>query len=301
MQTPPSFVRDVLAPAKINLCLHVLGRRQDGFHELQSLVVFADLGDRLRISAGQGSAADSLVIDGPFSGDLHGEKDNLVLKALHAMKRQWPGLIPGPLRICLQKNLPVASGIGGGSADAAAMLRVLAEEFVPAIEQDRLHEIALLLGSDIPACLSKKPLIMSGRGENLTLLEKFPSLFAVLANPGITISTGRVFSGLKSRNNPPLKDLPANPAGPLQLVDWLRQTRNDLQMETIALVPGIGELIGEFEKNPDCMLARMSGSGATVFALFADLERARAGARRIRQRWPGYWVQPTILSGSGGG
>jgi len=296
MQIDKSLGLSRIAKAKINLCLHVVGKRADGFHELQSLVTFAEFGDELSHIAFAGDpAGDSLQISGPFSQFLDGTKDNLVMQALRAFREQWPDRLVHDAAFFLTKNLPIASGIGGGSADAAAMLKILSSLANPPVEPDILLKIAADLGSDIAVCLLEKTSIMQGRGENISPLERFPTLFAVLVNPGIQISTPKIFSGLAATKNPKMPTITNGFASIDQLVHWLGMTANDLEEPAIKLVPQIGDIIEEFQKNSLCRFSRMSGSGATVFALFDNMERAKTAAKLISNKWPKFWVQPTIL------
>ncbi|MEJ1969647.1 MAG: 4-(cytidine 5'-diphospho)-2-C-methyl-D-erythritol kinase [Rhizomicrobium sp.] len=272
--------RTEAAPAKINLFLHVGDRRADGFHALESLVVFADIGDAL---AFESADTLSLTLDGPFAKGLEAEPDNLVLRAARALDVT--------ARIALTKNLPVASGIGGGSADAAAVLRGLAG----AADAARLLQIAAELGSDIPACVLSKPLMMRGRGEVLEVLPKCPALPAVLVNPGVGVPTGKVFAGLATRTSlghaPAAFDLSSAAA----LTRYLRTTRNDLEAPARALVPQIGEVLGELARMPGIALARMSGSGATCFGLFQDDGAAAMAAIALESSHPGWWARATQL------
>jgi len=290
----------VTSRAKINLCLHVIGKRSDGFHQLQSLVTFARFGDELSIvGPDKTQGGDELQIRGEFASLLaNDKKTNLVMQALGAYRKQWPQGLQGGLKLCLSKNLPIASGIGGGSANAASLLKLVSK--ISSIKNDpqQLQKLALSIGSDVPVCLLEKPAIMSGRGEDLVPLKNFPTLFAVLVNPGIAISTGEVFANLKQSENGAMPDVPKNFDGVENFVSWLHQTRNDLEQTAIKMVPEIAQIIAEFQLNPNCLIARMCGSGATVFALFADVEHAEQGAKTIKEKWPKYWVKPTILLGS---
>lgn len=265
------------APAKLNLCLHVTGRRPDGYHLLDSLVVFASVGDRVTVAPAD---ALSLSVEGPEAAGLQAEADNLVLRAARATGVAGADLL-------LHKALPVASGIGGGSADAAATLRALARL------SGRTPAAAELtaLGADVPVCLSGRPVRMQGIGEVLTPLPKLPPLSCVLVNPRVALATPRVFATLERRENAPLPTLPVGWDDAGALCHWLASaTRNDLAPPARALAPVIAEVEAALAALPGCLLARMSGSGATCFGLFARPDAAQAAARTIRQARPGWWV-----------
>lgn len=274
------------APAKVNLALHVTGRREDGYHDLESLVVFAAVADELEALL---APTDSLSIVGPFANAL-GKGENLIMRAVAAFRAQWPGAgVPG-LSMVLRKNLPVAAGIGGGSADAAAVLRLMAGLSSKPIPIGDLAALALGLGADVPACLLCVPLVARGVGEILAPLPQFPLLHIVLVNPLVPVATADIFRRLRTHDNYPLPTLPAPLTRPAQLGLWLAETRNDLQPPAIKLVPVIGDLIGLLEENQGCILARMSGSGATVFGLFGSSVQAHQAAHELRGAYPDYWV-----------
>jgi 4-diphosphocytidyl-2-C-methyl-D-erythritol kinase len=267
------------APAKVNLCLHVTGRREDGYHLLDSLVVFAGVGDRITLLPGKGL---TLRLSGPESGSLTAEPDNLVLRAARAMGANGA-------EIRLWKALPVASGIGGGSADAAATLRAISR-----LSGQPLPDAGavLALGADVPVCLMGRPVRMQGVGEVLTPLPVLPPLWMVLANPRVPVATPQVFSALTSRDNPPLPGLPAAALRAAEgFAKWLaRETRNDLAAAARRIAPVLAEVEDALAKAPGCFLARMSGSGATHFGLFAGPDQARSAARRLAAAHPGWWV-----------
>lgn len=264
------------APAKINLALHVTGQRPDGYHLLDSLVVFAGVGDRVAVQDGHGLR---LTVTGPMAAALAGDDDNLVLRAA-----QHLGI--GDAAITLTKVLPVASGIGGGSADAAATIRALCR-----LKGLRLPEPATTaaLGADVPVCLLGRPARMTGIGEALLPLAALPEFWLVLVNPGVAVATAGVFGALTRRENPPLPELPALP-GVGALADYLRLCRNDLQEPARRLQPAIGDVLDALGAQAGCLLARMSGSGATCFGLFAGESDADAAAGRLRAARPGWWV-----------
>ncbi|WP_424932454.1 4-(cytidine 5'-diphospho)-2-C-methyl-D-erythritol kinase [Amaricoccus macauensis] len=269
-------VLEEFAPAKVNLALHVTGRRADGYHLLDSLVVFPVLGDKVVAKP----APDlSLTITGPFSGGLSEEPDNLVLRAARLFEGCGAALT-------LEKNLPVASGIGGGSADAAATLRLMA----------RLHdmplpapEAILALGADLPVCVQSRSARMSGIGEIIEPLD-LPPFWLVLVNPRLPVPTGAVFKSLASRDNPPLAPLPPRPDFET-LAGQLAAARNDLEPPARSVQPVISEVLAALDTQPGCRLARMSGSGATCFGLFAGETQARSAASAIARAQPGWWVE----------
>lgn len=271
-----------LARAKINLALHVTGRRGDGYHLLDSLVAFADFGDVIRVEPAESL---SLTITGPMGQGLSAGPDNLVLKAAHALG-QGRGA-----SITLDKRLPIASGIGGGSADAAATLQALSILWGCALPGP---EAVLALGADVPVCLAGQSARMSGIGEHIQPLA-LPAAFVVLANPGFALGTADVFRALIRRDNPALPE-PAGLTDAAALAAYLKTCRNDLEPPALALAPAIGNVIAALGAQTGCLLARMSGSGATCFGLFASAEQAAAAASALATAEPGWWVQATSLS-----
>lgn len=268
-----SFSR--FAPAKVNLYLHVTGKRADGYHLLDSLAVFPEAGDIVGAKPGEGL---SLEISGPFGAALQGEADNLLLRAARLL---GPGL---GAALALEKNLPVASGIGGGSADAAAALRVLAGLW--GVEAD-LPELALKLGADVPVCLRSLPARMQGIGEILAPAPGLPDFGMVLVNPGVAVPTPAVFKARQGGFTTP-PDLPEAWADVDAMVASLAACTNDLQAAAIGIAPVIAEALAVLTALPGAKLARMSGSGATCFAIFATPAAARAAAAKITQ--PGWWA-----------
>lgn len=269
------------APAKINLTLHVTGRRADGYHLLDSLVVFAGVGDRV-----SGTLADppALTVEGPMAAGLSGEGDNLVLRAARAM-----GV---PARIVLEKHLPVSSGIGGGSADAAATLRLLARLSGRALPD---AAAVLALGADVPVCLAGRPVRMTGIGEGLAPLPPLPDAWLVLVNPGVAVSTPAIFRALARADNAPLpRDIPRMRSA-AEMAAFLMMQRNDLEPPAVALEPVIGRVKAALTAQAGCLMARMSGSGATCFGLFADPLAAHAAAGAIRAAEPGWWVADAAM------
>jgi 4-diphosphocytidyl-2-C-methyl-D-erythritol kinase len=280
------------APAKINLALHVTGRRADGYHALEMLVAFAEVGDELEATP---AGRDSLAITGPFAAGLGNGDSNLVLRALAAFRVRWPGTLPEGIALRLAKNLPVAAGLGGGSADAAAALRLFAAMAGPGIPFTDLLDLARTLGADVPMCLYSRPAEVRGIGEIVLPLKHFPACHVVLVNPLVPVVTADVFRRLERRENPGLPDLGDPLTRPAQLGLWLGETRNDLEAPAIAMVPAIGNLIAHLRVASGCILARMSGSGATVFGLFGSSAQAHQAAHDLRETWPGYWVAAAPL------
>ena len=282
------------AAAKINLSLHVTGKRADGYHLLDTLVVFAQSGDEVTIEPANHR---SLTIDGPFAHELHAGPDNLVWRAAELMVSTVPTAgspTHNGFSIHLTKNLPVASGLGGGSADAAAVIRgfgqvlgFAADDFEPGLTAGMTT-----LGADVPMCFHSRPARAQGVGDELTLME-LPRFDMVLLNPGIGISTAEIFRRLPKSDNEPMHDpLP----GKGSLNDWIRTLsaqRNDLQAVAIDLVPQIGSCLAALENQPGCLFARMSGSGASCFGLFDSQANARAAQKTIAAQEPTWWAAAT--------
>ncbi|HEY4254614.1 MAG TPA: 4-(cytidine 5'-diphospho)-2-C-methyl-D-erythritol kinase [Roseomonas sp.] len=267
------------APAKLNLFLQVAGRRADGYHLLDSLVVFADIGDALEALPAD---ALGLALDGPEAGALVAEPDNLVLRAARALA-DAAGLAPrAALR--LTKHLPVASGIGGGSADAAAALRALARLWGLRLPMDRMRAIGLALGADVPVCLASAPCRMQGVGEVLAAAPALPGFGLVLANPRIGVATPAVFRALAGRCSGPAA-LPDGWADAQAMAADLAGLANDLEAPAIAICPGIAEVLAALRALPGALLARMSGSGATCFALMPDAASAARAAALLPAGW----------------
>ena len=281
-----------LAPAKVNLFLHVGPVEADGYHPLASLVAFADLGDRVTAAP-----ADrlSLTVQGPFAAGLDGPGDNLILRALHAFGAA-SGLGPPPLAVTLDKRLPVAAGLGGGSSDAGAALKLARDILAPDLDDAALAGIAAAVGADGPMCLHARTAWAEGRGDRLDFEPGLPPLPAVLVNPGVASPTGAVYAaydaGLAATDDrpapPPARDIGA-------VLDWLSEQRNDLQAPAVARTPEIGQALAAVAALPKARLARMSGSGATVFALFATPAEAAAAAQLLAKNHPAWWIRPTIL------
>lgn len=286
---------EVLAPAKINLTLHVTGQREDGYHLIDSLVAFAPVGDVLTISEAN---TLSLTVEGPEAAGVPADMSNLALKAA--------AIVAGDAgaALVLDKRLPVASGIGGGSSDAAAALRgmlfllgddEMARWSAGAGEDLRPAALDILsLGADVPMCLMPRVLRAQGIGEKLSFAS-LPPLWAVLANPRVPVSTPEVFRNLASRANPPMSDPLPKPASKGEYVAWLATQRNDLEPPAIALQPVIATVLDALRGTKDCQLARMSGSGATCFAIYPDAAAAEAAAAALSRAYPGWWVEPTWI------
>lgn len=271
---------DGFAPAKINLTLHVTGQRADGYHLLDSLVVFADMGDHLSLRP---AARARLCVTGPMAMGVPVGPDNLVLRAA--------ALMGVPAEITLDKHLPAAAGIGGGSSDAAACLRALS-----IISGLPVPENVLSLGADVPVCLLARAARMQGIGERVTPVAGLPPLDAVLVNPGVPVSTPAIFRRLTRRDNPAMPEtLPAWPDAS-ELIRWLGAQRNDLQAPALAEAPVIGDVLHTIDATRGCALARMSGSGATCFGLYPEAADAAEAAQALRAAHPGWWVCAVRLS-----
>ncbi|MDD9990337.1 MAG: 4-(cytidine 5'-diphospho)-2-C-methyl-D-erythritol kinase [Rhodospirillales bacterium] len=283
----------VEAPAKLNLYLHVTGRRADGYHELDSFVTFTALADTLEIAPANEL---SLAVSGPFA-DALGTGDNLAARAAAALAARLGR--PADVRIVLQKCIPVAAGLGGGSADAAAVLRGLARLWRLGPEHaDDLQDIARGLGADVPVCLHARAAYMAGIGEELSAPPRLPSCAVLLVNPSVPVPTGAIFA---ARQGPfsAADRFRDSPQGPSALAALLRTRRNDLEPPARARVPEIGQVLDRLGAAPGCLLARMSGSGGTCFGLFADEAAAASAALAIAREHPGWWVQPTHLNHEG--
>ncbi|WP_289035809.1 4-(cytidine 5'-diphospho)-2-C-methyl-D-erythritol kinase [uncultured Roseibium sp.] len=273
------------ARAKVNLALHITGRRDDGYHLLDSLVVFPAIGDRLHAEAADGL---SLTITGPFSVGLAPNSDNLVLKAIRSLATACGQPEPG-LALTLEKNLPVASGIGGGSADAAAALRLARNIAGMTLPRPELEKLALQLGADVPVCLDQCAVRMKGIGESLSHLPRLPDFGIVLVNPRLAVSTPAIFKGLENRNNSGLPDIPAGFETLTSLISYLEDTRNDMQATAERLCPVISQVLAALSAEPQTLLSRMSGSGATCFALCRSGDEDGLAAR-IQKSHPAWWV-----------
>lgn len=280
------------APAKVNLALHVVGRREDGYHLLHTLCVFTDLADQLWAVPAHD---DALIVTGPFGTDLPNGRSNLVIRALEKFRARFPGRLPQGIEIHLEKHLPVAAGLGGGSADAAAVLRLLASMSTAPIPDSDLFALAATLGADVPMCLLSRPCEVTGIGEIIRPLPTFPHMHLVLVNPLEAVSTPEVFKRLVDRHNPTMPPLPEPLDRAAHLSLWLEDTRNDLQQAAITLVPAIAPSVAAIAATPGCVAARMSGSGATCFGLYGSAAAAHQAAHDLREKLPGFWVAATPL------
>ncbi len=295
-----SAVVERLAPAKVNLFLHVGPLADDGYHPLSSLMAFADVGDVIRF---QFDELMTFEITGPFGEGLSPLGDNLVVRARDMAMAAFEGTWP-PFRLTLDKRLPIAAGVGGGSSDAAAALHLLKTALrleAGAGEADPLDAIARRLGSDVPACLAAAATFATGRGDDLAAPPAFRDLDIVLVNPGALSPTGAVYRAYDEAGAPGGAEAPAWP-GTLEtleaLVVFLQGTRNDLEAPAIALTPAIGEALEVLREQPESLFVRMSGSGATCFAITANAAAAEALAERLSRRRPDWWVRPSRLKGS---
>lgn len=282
------------APAKVNLTLRVVRRRADGYHELESLVAFASVGDGLSFTPG---GALALSVSGPGAAQAGEGADNLVAKAARALAARIDGLTSG--LFVLDKQLPVAAGLGGGSADAAAALRLLARANGLSPDDARLGEAARATGADVPVCLDPRPRLMRGVGDVLSAPLPLPALPALLVNPGVALSTKAVFAAFAAAAPPapaPDFDLAAAEADSREgLLRLLAGSANDLEPAARALAPAVGDVLSALRPLADCRLARMSGSGATCFALFASAAAAIAGGEALRGEHPHWWVRAVTL------
>lgn len=270
------------APAKINLALHITGKRADGYHLLDSLVAFADLGDVLHVEE---AAQTSLTISGPFAHKLHAEdEENLILRAINGLRHMLPSL--PHLTVNLEKHLPISSGIGGGSADAAAAIRASLQWIKNKPNFSEIADFALSLGADVPVCLRGQSCRMRGIGEHIEV-QKLGPFAAILANPGKPCSTKDVFRNLGLQQG----------FAPINQVLTLAETRNDLEAPAISALPIIGDVLQALRKFPEQQLVRMSGSGATCFALFPSLDAAKAAAHELSQAYQDWWVKPVMIGG----
>lgn len=269
---------EAFAPAKINLTLHVTGQRADGYHLLDSLVVFADVGDRLWLRPDNRL---SLAVSGEFSAGVPTDRRNLVWQA--AEGAGWAGGIQ------LEKSLPHGAGIGGGSSDAATVLNTLAAQGFPTPD-----DVQLSLGADVPVCMLGQAARMQGIGDDITPVT-LPKLPALLINPGVAVPTGAVFSSLASRDNPPMPQGIPEFSTPADCADWLSQQRNDLHPPAANVAPIIDQVLSELAGTSEMLLARMSGSGSTCFALYPTLKAAHVAAYEIGTAQPDWWCVATVL------
>jgi 4-diphosphocytidyl-2-C-methyl-D-erythritol kinase len=284
------------ASAKVNLFLHVGPPAADGYHPLCSLMTFADVGDEVSLAPG---GAD-LVIEGPFAAGLDAGPDNLVLRARNALLA-LDGRADERLGLRLVKRLPIAAGLGGGSADAAATLRLIRARLTPSPSEADLTDIARALGSDVTACLGSRAVIGMGRGDELGPAPELPDLPAVLVNPLVASPTGSVYRAYDAAPAPQGADRPAATGAfgsPRDAAAWLSTCRNDLEAPAVRLRPEIGDVLARLARQPETLLARMSGSGATCFALCENAAAATVLAERLSAAEPGWWVKSSTLAGT---
>jgi 4-diphosphocytidyl-2-C-methyl-D-erythritol kinase len=282
------------APAKVNLSLHILGRYENGWHELESLVAFAGCADLLTLETQEGL---SLEVEGPTAAAAGPDHDNLVLRAARNLLRRAPNLRAGRFR--LTKRLPAAAGLGGGSSDAAAALRLLARANGIELADERLFAAARETGADVPVCLAPRAKVMRGVGEKLGPPLRLPPLFAVLVNPGVAVETKAVFALLglapgQRAASPSKLSVDDVDSAPL-LIQRLRAAGNDMESAACSLEPAVHDALSTLARIPGVRLARMSGSGATCFALFDSCRAAAAAATRVRGDQPTWWVKATAL------
>jgi 4-diphosphocytidyl-2-C-methyl-D-erythritol kinase len=289
--TSRTDVIEAFAPAKINLFLHVGEKRGDGFHDLQSLVVFVDVGDTLAFSP---SPELTLTLHGPFASGLEAEDDNLVLRAAQALAKHT-GRPAAKAAIRLMKQLPVASGIGGGSADAAAVLRGLTRLWALDLSWTELRAVAETIGSDVPVCVESKASWMEGRGERVMPAATLPQMPMLVVNPGIAVSTAEVFRTLATRHGTGRINRATPLSSPRELIAFLTKTSNDLQAPAQQIAPVIGHVLDELSRMPGVELWRMSGSGATCFALFDDQNAAEMAQVALSHTHPDWWVRATRI------
>lgn len=287
--------RAAFAPAKVNLFLHVGGPDADGYHPVCSLMVFADVGDRVTV---QPSDALAFEVTGPCSAGVPVDETNLVVRAANLLIAR-AGRPTAPFRLILEKNLPTAAGLGGGSSDAGATFQLLREALGLPMADETLEALASELGADGAVCLWAKPAIGKGRGEVLSTPPALPPLHAVLVNPGAPSPTGAVYKAYDAAVSPWGADRPPMPdafESPEDVAGFLSLTRNDLEAPAVALTPVIGEVLALLRDEPEVLLARMSGSGATCFALCAGDIEAEGLADRILSMRPGWWVRACRLA-----
>lgn len=284
--------RAALAPAKVNLFLHVGPLDAAGYHPLASLVAFADVGDRVSVEP---AAALTLAVEGPLAAELQGQADNLILRALRALG-DAARIGEPPLAVILNKRLPIAAGLGGGSSDAGAALKLARDALSLDLDDDALADIAARIGADGPMCLHARTAWAEGRGERLTPEPRLPPLPAVLINPGVASPTGEVYRAYDA-GPPAAADRPAPPPvwDVATVIGWLAGQRNDLQGAAVARAPAIADALAAARSAPGARLVRMSGSGATVFALFETSAEAVSAAHVLSENHPDWWIKATDL------
>lgn len=285
-----------LCPAKINLFLHILGKRADGYHILESLVTFADCGDELSFERTDAELA--LEIIGPYAKQLSGFdiNDNLIIKATKLFEQHFNIRVAG--KFSLVKNLPVASGIGGGSSNAAMAVKLLMQAYD---KTDDMDDVLLALGADVPVCFNGKNVIMSGIGERLDQWPDLPQLHAVLVNPNEAVSTAKIFGKLNASADLASYDFAGQVVSKFddtyQLVKFLKTQRNDMQSAAVEICPEIANVLNALHECDDVLFAQMSGSGATCFAIFDTAQQAKTATKQLADAHPNWWIKSTIFSG----
>lgn len=279
-----------VAKAKINLALHVLGRETNGYHALDTIVVFAEHGDALSLANGKPT---SLKIEGPFGSQVPPDGSNLAIRAFDALRQAIGRPDLGAGELLLFKDLPVAAGLGGGSSDAAAAMILLDQMERLDLTDGMLFEAAGTLGADVPMCLVGRALRARGNGAVVEPLRRLPELNLLLVNPGVAVSTADVFAALENRENPPIAAHVDGFESLDDLLAFLTSSRNDLEATTVALQPEVGQALDVLNGVEDCLFARMSGSGGTCFGIFPSRLAARHAAMRLRRAYPSWWIIPT--------
>lgn len=279
-----------LARAKINLYLHVVGKRADGFHLLDSLIVFADTGDYLSVAPAE---TLKLTVEGPFADGLAAETDNLVLRAARALAAEI-GVVPR-VHIKLSKHLPIASGIGGGSADAAATLLALQQFWKTELPMLTLRRIALSLGADVPVCVDGRPAFIGGIGEEIAPAGTLPPAWLLLVNPKVPTPTPQVFKARHGAFSAPARWSQA-PTTIDDLVGYLTMRRNDLTDAAMSVAPAIGDVLTALAATEGCLLSRLSGSGATCFGLYRSAAAAKSAGQEIARLRPEWWTAAAAIA-----
>jgi 4-diphosphocytidyl-2-C-methyl-D-erythritol kinase len=295
------------APAKVNLFLHVRGRRKDGYHRLESLVAFAELGDDVELDVvstdGRTHESESVIVKGPFAPALHAalaDGARLTIETAYEIARAAARPRRFQVDVTLMKNLPVAAGLGGGSADGAAVLRALARAFALGWSEAETQSAARAIGADAPACVASRPLMMSGIGEEIAPLAAWPDLDIVLANPGRPLATAAVFAAFAEQGGAFSEAHPPPPAtlDAAEALAYLAEARNDLEAPASALEPRVEETLALLRAQEGTLLARLSGSGATCWAAFESAEAARRAAEAMRRAQPEWWIEATRVVGT---
>lgn len=296
----PEAAGSELAPTKINLALHVTGRRPDGYHNLETLVAFADYSDVVTAAPSSDNRM-RLSVKGPFAKKLaeaSNASDNLAIKAASELMRAAGKRDLAPVTLRLTKRIPIGAGLGGGSADAAATLRLLNRTWKLNLGMAKLAEIGIRIGADVPMCLASSPLVARGAGERITPVTGLPALPVVLAHPGVMLDTGQVFAALEPADRSPLPPLPPRFGAILDVIFWLRRARNDLAEPAAKVAKAAAAPAKVIMSDPECLFARMSGSGSAAFGIFVSLAAAERAAERIREARPNWWVAAAMTGAS---